>query len=54
MKRASTDILEDEYDDKLSYGFFISSAIVQGKHERAFNFLSRNKERKGIKLTIYI
>ena len=55
MKSVSTEILEkEEYDDKLSYFFFISAAIVQGKHERAFKFLSRNKERKGIELKIYI
>ena len=49
MKRASTEILEkEEYDYKLPYSLLISSAIVQGEHERAFKFLSRNKERKGV------
>ena len=41
--------LEGEYDAKLSYSFFISAAIVQGKHDLAFEFLERNVDRKGIK-----
>ena len=54
MKSASTDILQkEEYDDKLSYGFYISAAIVQREHERAFQFLTRNSDRKGMELTIY-
>ena len=52
MKSASTEILEKEYDDKVFYGFLISAAIVQGKYELAFQFLRRNTDRKGIKLTI--
>ena len=53
MKSASTEILQkEEFEDKLSYGFYISAAIVQGEHERAFQFLSRNTERKGIESTV--
>ena len=42
------EILNEEYDSKLSYSFWISAAIVQGEHDLAFEFLSRNKDRKGI------
>ena len=41
--------LEGEYDATLSYSFYISAAIVQGKHDLAFQFLDRNKDKKGIK-----
>ena len=47
MKTASTEILRKEYDNKLSYGFCISAAIVQGEYELAFQFLNRNIDRKG-------
>ena len=40
--------LEGEYDAKISYSFLISAAIVQGKHDLAFQFLDRNKDKKGI------
>ena len=43
------EILQKEYNCKLSYSFSISAAIVQGKHDLAFEFLERNKDRKGIK-----
>ena len=49
MKTASTEILKEEYNDKLSYGFCVSAAIVQREHELAFQFLRRNSNRKGIK-----
>ena len=54
MKSVSTEILQkEEYDDKLYYGFCISAAIVQGEHELAFQFLTRNSDRKGtIELTL--
>ena len=44
-----TVILQREYNSKLSYSFGISAAIVQGKHDFAFEFLERNIDRKGIK-----
>ena len=44
-----TVILQKEYNSKLSYSFGISAAIVQGKHDLAFEFLERNIDRKGIK-----
>ena len=44
-----TGILKKEYNSKLSYSFAISAAIVQGKHDLAFEFLERNIDRKGIK-----
>ena len=47
MKTASTEILRQEYDDKLCVGFSISAAIVQGEYELAFQFLNRNIDRKG-------
>ena len=43
------DILQEEYNCKLSYSFWISAAIVQGQHDLAFKFLERNIDIKGIK-----
>ena len=44
-----TGILQKEYNSKLSYSCVISAAMVQGKHDLAFEFLERNIDRKGIK-----
>ena len=44
-----TGILKKEYNSKLSYSFGISAAIVQGKHDLAFELLERNVDRKGNK-----
>ena len=41
------EILQKEYDDKQSYSFWISAAIMQGKHDLAFNFLEKNADKKG-------
>ena len=41
------EILQKEYDDKKSYSFWISAAIVQGQHDLAFNFLEKNADKKG-------
>ena len=46
--------LEGEYDAKLSYSFLISAAIVQGKHDLAFQFLDMKKDKKGIKGRIFL
>ena len=47
------EILNEEYNSKLSYSFWISAAILQGEHDLAFNFLSRNTDKKGIKQREY-
>ena len=41
------EILQNEYDDKLPYSFWISAAIIQGEHDLAFNFLEKNADKKG-------
>ena len=43
------EILQEEYNCKLSYSFWISAAIVQGQHDLAFKFLERNIDIKGMK-----
>ena len=42
------EILQKEYDHKLPYAFWISSAIVQGEHDLAYEFLKKNLTKKGI------
>ena len=42
-----TELLQNEYDDRLSYSFWVSAAIAQGKHDLAFQFLKKNEDRKG-------
>ena len=42
------EILQKEYDHKLPYAFWISSAIVQGEHDLAYEFLKKNSAKKGI------
>ena len=42
-----TELLQNEYDDRLSYSFWISAAIAQGKHDLAFQFLKKNTDKKG-------
>ena len=44
------EILQKEYDHKLPYAFWISSAIVQGEHDLAYEFLKKNSAKKGIGL----
>ena len=41
------EILQKEYDDKQSYSFWISAAIMQGEYDLAFNFLEKNADKKG-------
>ena len=41
------EILQKEYDDKQSYSFWISAAIMQGEHDLASNFLEKNADKKG-------
>ena len=43
------EILQKEYDNNVPYpySFWISSAIVQGEHDLAFNFLEKNADKKG-------
>ena len=42
------EILQKKYDQKLSYSFWISSAIVQGEHDLAYQFLKKYSHKKGI------
>ena len=41
------EILQKEYDDKQSYGFWVTAAIVQGEHDLAFQFLEKNTDKRG-------
>ena len=42
------EFLQNEYDQRLSYSFWISAAIAQGEYDLAFQFLKKNADRKGI------
>ena len=48
MPQRVKEILQKEYDEKLSYNYCISAAIVQGEHDLAFNFMKKNTDMKGI------
>ena len=48
------EILQNEYDTRLSYSFWVSAAIAQGEHDLAFQFLKKNEDRKGTYIYIYI
>ena len=41
------EILQKEYDDKQSYSFWVTAAIVQGEHDLAFQFLEKNTDKRG-------
>ena len=46
------EILQKKYDHKLSYSFWISSAIVQGEYDLAYHFLKKNSNKKGYYLVL--
>lgn len=48
-----TQILRNEYDNRLSYSFWISAAIAQGEYDLAFKFLKNNTDKKSIIYTLY-
>lgn len=41
------EILQKEYDDRQSYSFWVTAAIVQGEHDIAFQFLEKNTDKRG-------